>query len=167
MTVFIILLTAVGVFLFLVSTSELIAPLIIRTKRQRANLHWIARAGVLLLFIAGVLIWFSASPASAQMQMWPGQEIQYCNGIGAISGGGIVCFHDIVDERVEFTFKNSSWHATFWGDGSAPAVLPPLCRISNVHSVTETVFEPGLVRVRMIPCSTGKSGKWTVIRMSR
>lgn len=123
-----------------------------------------ARIGFALIALAVLL---SALDARAQVQMWPGQEIQYCNGVGAISGGGIVCFHDITEQRIEMTFKSQMWHATFWGDGTATALLPPLCRISNVHRVTETVFEPGLVRVRTIPCATGKSSKWIVFRVSK
>jgi hypothetical protein len=102
----------------------------------------------------------------AQVAMWPGQDIKFCNGMGAINGGGIVCFHDIVDERIEMTFMNPGWHQTFWGTGTAASLLTSLCRISNINRVTETVFEPGLVRVRTIPCSTGKSGVWIVVETS-
>jgi len=120
-----------------------------------------ARIGLALIVLAVAL---SASKVEAQVIMWPGQDINFCNGMGAINGGGIVCFHDIVDERIEMTFMSSGWHMTFWGTGTAASLLTSLCRISNVNRVTETVFEPGLVRVRTIPCSTGKSGLWVVYK---
>ena len=128
----------------------------------RIPTKWVARVG--LFFIALGIVFFIGGPANAQVAMWPGQDIKFCNGMGAINGGGIVCFHDIYDERIEMTFMNPGWHATFWGTGTAASLLTSLCRISNINRVTETVFEPGLVRVRTIPCSTGKSGPWTVVR---
>ena len=129
----------------------------------RIPIKWVARVG--LFFIVLGTVFAIGGPANAQVAMWPGQDIKFCNGMGAINGGGIVCFHDIVDERIEMTFMNAGWHATFWGTGTAPSLLTSLCRIANVHRVTETVFEPGLVRVRTIPCSTGKSGPWIVVEV--
>jgi hypothetical protein len=127
----------------------------------RSPTRW-ARIG-LVMVVLGVLL--SATKSDAQMIMWPGQELAFCNGIGAISGGGTVCKHNIYEQRIEINHMNRPFYDTFWGAGTAASLLPPLCRIANVHRVTETVFEPGLVRVRTIPCSTGKSGPWIVVEV--
>jgi hypothetical protein len=129
----------------------------------RIPIKWIARVG--LFFIVLGTVFAIGGPANAQVVMWPGQEIAFCNGIGAISGGGTVCKHNIYKDRIEINHMNAAFYMTFWGAGTAASLLPPLCRISNVHSVTETVFEPGLVRVRTIPCNTGKSGRWIVVEV--
>ena len=163
MTIFICILAYVGVILFMCAVTGLNNAQAGEDQEGRMPLHWLARSGVLLLTIAGILL--SAGYTNAQVSMWPGQDINFCNGMGAINGGGIVCFHDIVDERIEMTFMNPGWHKTFWGTGTAASLLTSLCRISNINRVTETVFEPGLVRVRTIPCSTGKSGPWIVIEV--
>lgn len=123
---------------------------------------WVSRVG--LFFIVLGLVFAFGGPAKAQMVMWPGQELQFCNGIGAITGGGTVCKHDIYEQRIVINHRSYMEFDTFWGTGTAASLLPPLCRISNVHSVTETVFAPGMVRIRHTPCNTGKSGEWVVIR---
>jgi hypothetical protein len=156
-------------------------------QQGRWPVKWVGRVGLFFVVVAIVFAIGGPSPAHAglkriddgtqvkqaplvqlaQVAMWPGQEIQFCNGIGAITGGGNVCKHNIYKERIEMTFMNAGWHKTFWGTGTAASLLTSLCRISNVNRVTETVFEPGLVRVRTIPCDTGKSGPWIVVEVPK
>ena len=167
-----------GSLLLLVACLGLSNALENEDQSGRWPIKWVGRVGLFLMVLSA--IFFFGGPANAglklikqepiqlaQVAMWPGQDIKFCNGMGAINGGGIVCFHDIYDERIEMTFMNPGWHATFWGTGTAASLLTSLCRISNINRVTETVFEPGLVRVRTIPCSTGKSGPWTVVRINQ
>jgi hypothetical protein len=152
-----------GVMLFAAAVLGLNSAQAGEDQLGRFPIKWAARVG--LFFIVLGTVFAIGGPANAQVVMWPGQEIRFCNGIGAISGGGIVCKHNIYEERIEINHMNRAWFMTFWGAGTAASLLPPLCRISNVHLVTETVFEPGLVRVRTIPCSTGKSGPWIVVEV--
>lgn len=157
----------VGVLLLLAAICGLNNARADEDQEGRWPIHWMGRVGLFLIVLSIVFSIGGASPAHSQVAMWPGQDIKFCNGMGAINGGGIVCFHDIVDERIEMTFMNPGWHATFWGTGTAASLLTSLCRISNINRVTETVFEPGLVRVRTIPCSTGKSGPWIVVEIPK
>ncbi len=106
------------------------------------------------------LLFLVAPPSHAQITMAPGQALPMCNTIGSTTGGGVVCKHNLHEERIDLTYMNSMWHTTFWGDGSAPSMLTQLCHYSNIKWVTEVVFEPVGLRVRTIPCDTGRSGTW-------
>ena len=45
----------------------------------RIPIKWVARVG--LFFIVLGTVFFIGGPANAQVIMWPGQELQFCNGI--------------------------------------------------------------------------------------
>jgi hypothetical protein len=163
MTILAIILAWVGIVLFGSSVLGLNNEIENKDQSGRTPIRIMSRIAIILMTLGALLA--IADTADAQVQMWPGQEIKFCNGIGAISGGGITCAHDVAERRAEFTFMNAAFHTTFWGDGTAAALLPPLCRINGIDRVTETVFEPGLVRVRTMTCSTGKSGPWIVVEV--
>lgn len=155
----------VGASLFGAAVVGLNSAITNKDQRGRVPIRYMGRIG-LVLVILGILL--SSSPGYAQVQMWPGQELKFCNGIGAITSGGTICAHNPNEHRIQFTFMNPDFHTTFWGDGTAPALLPPLCRLPGITSITETVFHPAkndgvVVRVRTMTCSTGRSGPWVIV----
>jgi len=124
------------------------------------NAKYMLRFSIILM-VFGLILIINRS-AHAQIQMAPGQGIQMCNTIGATTGGGVICSHNLKEQRIELNYLNPSWYMTFWGDGSAPSMLSQLCKTSNITQVIEVVTESKLIRTRTVPCSTGRSGMWVV-----
>jgi len=123
----------------------------------------------LFVVIALALSPIHVDKAHSQMQLPPGQSVQICNTLSYTTGMGISCQLHVQHNTVFLVFNSRSWWLTFWGDGTAPALLSRLCLDHNLFAVVETVIEQekNIQRTRRISCATGKSQAWIVKNFTR
>lgn len=112
--------------------------------------------------IAAALVLLSASGASAQVMLSPGESTRICNTIGSNTGGGVVCTINIRQQRIEMNYANSMHWQNFWGTGDAASVLSGLCRETQALTVFEIIARKSGFRVRSVSCADGRSGPWVL-----